>query len=1043
MCKRFLSRRPAAPLWVKTALPIVVSIILFSIAIFGVHLPNVYNTPLEERKHALKNMTRIVLDMVQHYHSLASKGGMTQEKARALALDVISSLRYGPHQKDYFWVNDLYPRMVMHAAIPALNGQDLSSYQDPDGKQMFKEMLLKSEKTGDAFVSYRWQSEGPGSPIVPKISYVKRFEPWGWVIGTGVYLQDIKAAAQKEARDFLLISMAVLLMAGILAFVSIRQGISASRDIRRRDATLQGIFDQSREFMGVLELDGRVSRINRTAIEFAGISPDDVAGRPFWDTVWWQGQPEAQEAVRKAVDRARNGTSTVFDARHVSREGRPVDVEVAIQPILDEKGAPMFLLADGMDVTRRKESEQRLTREKARLNGIFKTSPVGIGIVKDGVLTHTNDEFEKIIGYTGKELSGKSPRELYHSDQIFNAVGKEYLLQVKEKGKASIETVFQDKNGVHKDILFNAAPLVPEDYSQGFSFTIMDITERKQYQQSLEELVEERTKQLKAAMRAAEEANKAKSGFLANMSHEIRTPMNAILGMTHLVLKTDLNDKQADYIYKIDSSAKALLGLINDILDFSKIEAGQLDIENINFAMGQVFDNLSVVISQKAREKELEFIIDQDMDTPEELVGDPLRLGQILLNFASNAVKFTEQGEIIVRSSILERSDNDLLVRFSVKDSGIGLTKAQCEKLFAPFTQADTSTTRKYGGTGLGLSICKRLVELMGGKIGLESEYGQGSTFWFTCRFKIPEVSKTSKLDYGVLAGDLKGQPVLVVDDSESSQLILKSLLETLEMKPVTASSGAQALRILENTPDDELFFLVLMDYKMPGMGGAEATRKIKDDPRLKDTVSVIMVSAFGREDVMKHSIESGADAFLVKPVNISTLLDTILDVRGEKPGMRLKRDVVEEEPVAGIEALKGARVLLAEDNEINQQIAVELLEGIGLVVDVADNGLQTVAALSHGKDKDYDLVLMDIQMPEMDGLTAAKAIRDQGISALPIVAMTAHAMSSDRDKSLDAGMNDHITKPIDPAQLDRTLVKWITPGRRSAPDDREVPAKP
>ncbi len=664
--------------------------------------------------------------------------------------------------------------------------------------------------------------------------------------------------------------------------------------------------------------------------------------------------------------------------------------------------------------------------------------------MKDGVLTHTNDEFEKIIGYTGEELSGKSPRDLYHSDEIFNAVGKEYLMQVKEKGKASIETVFQDKDGVNKDILFNAAPLVPEDFSQGFSFTIMDITERKQYQQSLEELVEERTKQLKTAMKEAEAANKAKSGFLANMSHEIRTPMNAVLGMTHLVLKTDLNAKQADYIYKIDSSAKALLGLINDILDFSKIEAGQLDIENINFTMGQVFDNLSVVIYQKAQEKELEFIIDQDMDIPEELVGDPFRLGQILLNFASNAVKFTDQGEIIVKSTILERSDNDLLVKFSVKDSGIGLTKEQRDKLFAPFTQADTSTTRKYGGTGLGLSICKRLVELMGGEIGLESEYGQGSTFWFTCRFKIPEASITTpRQDYGVLAGDLKGQPVLVVDDSESSQLILKSLLETLEMKPVTASSGARALSILENTPDDELFSLVLMDYKMPGMSGADATRKIKDDPRLKDTVSVIIVSAFGREDVMKHSIEAGADAFLVKPVNISTLLDTILDVRGVKPGTLPKREVVEDESVAGIEALKGRRVLLAEDNEINQQIAVELLEGVGLVVDVADNGLQAVAALSHGKDKDYDLVLMDIQMPEMDGLTAAKAIRDQGISSLPIVAMTAHAMSSDRDKSLDAGMNDHITKPIDPAQLDRTLVKWIKPGRCHVPDDRGMPAKP
>ncbi len=803
------------------------------------------------------------------------------------------------------------------------------------------------------------------------------------------------------------------------------------QELLRRQAELDSILRASSVGIGMLK-DRIIIHTNEEMGRILGRPVSELLGKST--RIFYENEDMYLSTGKAAYAQLTENGKARLESVFQSKDGTLKDVYITMSPLneQDQSQGHAFTVTD---ITERKKDEKRLLRRQVEMNSIFKAATVGIGMVKDRVLTHVNEELGRIIGRPLTELLGNSTRILYPSEEIFQAVGKDYYRQIKEQGTASLETVFQSRDNTIKNMHLSLVPLDESDINQGFCFTAMDITERKKYQESLEELVEERTKQLVVAMREAEKANQAKSGFLANMSHEIRTPMNAILGMTHLALKTDLNAKQADYIYKIDSSAKALLGLINDILDFSKIEAGQLDIENIHFELDKVFNNLSAVISQKAQEKELEFIIDQDMDIPGGLIGDPFRLGQILLNFVSNAIKFTEQGEILVKSKIVRRLETSLLVKFSVTDSGIGLTKEQGEKLFQPFTQADTSTTRKYGGTGLGLSICKRLVELMGGEIGLESEYGKGSTFWFTCLLSIPAAGRKTAGDYTILADDLKGKRVLVVDDSKASQLTLTSLLETLKLEVTGVESGHRALSILENTPDEEQFSLVLMDYKMPGMTGAETIREIKGLPGSGKKVPVIMVSAFGREGVMKRSREAGADAFLIKPVNISQLLDAILEVMGLNDGTCQQRDTLDDEGVPGLDAICGARVLLAEDNEINQQIAVELLESVGLEVAVADNGLQAVEALSNGGDKAFDLVLMDIQMPEMDGLAASLAIRSQGIEDLPIVAMTAHAMSSDRDKSLSAGMNDHITKPIDPVKLNQTLVKWIKPGKRDVPE--------
>jgi signal transduction histidine kinase/DNA-binding response OmpR family regulator len=550
-----------------------------------------------------------------------------------------------------------------------------------------------------------------------------------------------------------------------------------------------------------------------------------------------------------------------------------------------------------------------------------------------------------------------------------------------------------------------------------YSAFVKDISERKEAQNAI----------LKAK-NLAEAATQAKGDFLANMSHEIRTPMNAVIGLSDLCLRTELTPKQEDYLTKIHGSAISLLGIINDILDFSKIEAGKLDIENIAFEIDDVLENLATVTNVKTQEKGLELLFRRDPHVPLALIGDPLRLGQVLINLTNNAVKFTEKGGIVVDIELREKGKDSVIVGFAVRDTGIGMSEAQQARLFQSFSQADASTTRKFGGTGLGLAISKQLVELMGGDIGVTSESGVGSTFFFTVNLGIVEGAEEKVFK---TIPDLQHLRALVVDDNPTAREILGSYLESFTFEVDSAANAEETFHLLEQ--EGKQYELIVLDYIMPGMKGLDVAARIKTEIRPETDPHIILVSAFSSGDVLdKHGGEF-IDQFLSKPVSPSHLFDSVMVAFGLESDTAREKRKGYEHVHSTLQPVQGAHILLVEDNEINQQVASEILEQAGFFVDIANHGQEALDLL---ENQPYDCVLMDVQMPVMDGFTATRHIREQEkFSELPVLAMTANATVEDRERSLEAGMNEHIAKPINPAKLFEALLQWISHGERTLPE--------
>ena len=807
---------------------------------------------------------------------------------------------------------------------------------------------------------------------------------------------------------------------------------------------------------------GRFKYVNPKFAQMFGYRPDEIIDKIDPDVLVL---PEDLPRVKQNLNKRLTGEidSLHYEFRALTRDKRIIDVEVFGSRT--QFNLEPAVIGSMLDITTRKQAEKNLRLTQYAVDhsatAIFRINP-------DTRITYANQAAAQLIGYTEQELTRMTIPDIDHNwtQEFWERQGLP-LLRKNRVNRFESEHVRKDGTRYPVEVTSYLAEF--EDAEQYYAF-FSDISERKRaeaeilrHREHLEELVQERTFELTVAKEQAEVANRAKSEFLANMSHEIRTPLNGVIGMLNLLRDADLEPVQQDFADTAASSAAALLSIINDILDFSKIEAGKLDFESIDFDLRKTMEDLTEMLDLQTPAKDLEITCFVDPGTPKPLLGDPLRLRQVLLNLAANALKFTQKGEVNILARVKARTSTEAELYFSVTDSGIGVSEALSHQLFKPFSQVDGSTTRRFGGTGLGLAICKKLVDLMGGRIGVESRPGSGSKFWFTARLGIQAASREGP-DLSESHRSLADKNILVVDDSAANRDILEAYLQAYGCKTWLAASGQEALELMVRAADAQHpFHLVIIDARMPSMDGEALGRAIRSHAKLQGTPMVMLMERRRGKD-RDAAREAGFNAVANKPIKLSGLRDallSVLDGQLQKIAQAMEKKPAEEFPTDPEGRVQG-KILLAEDNPINQKLALHILEKLGCTADAVTDGRQALEALAR---HNYDLILMDVQMPEMDGLEATRLIRIQESKTLgdasdaspgtqenqistpsnpssdmgtarakgpgaknriPILAMTAHAMTGDREKCLQAGMDDYISKPVDAGILAAKIAYWL-----------------
>ena len=793
------------------------------------------------------------------------------------------------------------------------------------------------------------------------------------------------------------------------------------------EAWYRGIIEAAPDGMLVIDAQGIITLTNPQLDKLFGYDAGELAGHPIEILVPHavRGHHVAERDGFIAHGTSRQMGSIGADLHGLRKDGSKFSVEIGLSRLPAIHGHGVCVCASVRDITERRTMQAAVEASEAQLRSVLDSSPVAM-LIEDAQekLVYANHQLELLFGRSMEELgSGDS----YWCDPVSR---QRFLAAIAGGNNVlNYEAEFRSDDGRRFTLLLSSISLTQGERPLRIEW-YFDISDRKRAEAEVLQ-----------AKEIAEEATRVKSDFLANMSHEIRTPMNVIIGMSHLALKTTLSEKQRNYIGKVHRSAENLLGIINDILDFSKIEAGKMSVETVPFRLEDVLENFSSMIGLKTEEKGLELLFSVPPELPTALLGDPLRLGQIMINLGNNASKFTDAGEIVVGVELVGETDGRVELHFWVRDSGIGMTPEQCARLFQSFSQADSSTTRKYGGTGLGLAISKKLVELMDGRIWVDSVPGQGSTFhfhaWFGCQADV----LPRRMFH---ADELLGLRVLVVDDNASAREILSTMARSFGLEVDVAENGAHALHMMVEAERRTLpYDLVLLDWRMPTMDGVETLRRMQagDVDRIP---AVIMVTAYGRgeaQEAAQHQ-QIVLPTVLTKPVTPSTLLEAIGEVLGKGAITETRIAEREDRSAADQASLAGARILLAEDNDMNQELARELLESAGIRLTIVDNGQEALDLLVSGAV--FDGVLMDCQMPVMDGYTATRRLRElPHLAQLPIIAMTANAMVGDREQAKAAGMNDHISKPLNVASMFACMAKWIHPVAQPVSQAADAGSKP